>query len=139
MRKLIASEKGDKDVWDLKLVKGGLIDIEFVAQYLQLAFAHGNPGILDVSTRRALEKAGAAGLITAEQAQVLVDAHKLYTDATQFMRLAMSGQFDPAKAAAGVKRRIAAASGFPDFEAFESALGEARGQVRAAFASTVAS
>ena len=24
MRKLIASEKGDKDVWDLKLVKGGL-------------------------------------------------------------------------------------------------------------------
>jgi glutamate-ammonia-ligase adenylyltransferase len=139
MRKLIASEKGDKDVWDLKLVKGGLIDIEFVAQYLQLAFAHGNPGILDVSTRKALEKAGAAGLITAEEAQVLIDAHKLYTDATQFMRLAMSGPFDPAKAAAGVKRRIAAASGFPDFEAFEAALGEARGQVRAAFASIVAS
>ena len=37
MRKLIASEKGDKDPWDLKLVSGGLIDIEFVAQYLMLA------------------------------------------------------------------------------------------------------
>ena len=34
MRELIASEKGDQDPWDLKLVSGGLIDIEFVAQYL---------------------------------------------------------------------------------------------------------
>jgi glutamate-ammonia-ligase adenylyltransferase len=137
MRKLIAAEKGDKDVWDLKLVRGGLIDIEFIAQYLELAFAHRRPDILDVSTRNALEKAGAAGLITAEEAEVLIGAHRLYTDATQFMRLAMSGRFDPAKAAAGVKRRIAAASGFPDFEAFAAALDEARRQVRHAFEAIV--
>ncbi len=138
MRKLVAAEKGDKDVWDLKLVKGGLIDIEFIAQYLELAFARTRPGILDVSTRKALEKSGAAGLITAEEAEVLVDAHRLYTDATQFMRLSTSGPFDPSKAAAGVKRRIAAASGFPDFEAFTAALDEARKRVRAAFAAIVA-
>jgi [glutamine synthetase] adenylyltransferase / [glutamine synthetase]-adenylyl-L-tyrosine phosphorylase len=134
MRKLIAAEKGDKDVWDLKLVAGGLIDIEFIAQYLQLAFAHKRPGILDVSTRKAIEEAAADRLISAEEAEVLVDAHKLYTDATQFMRLSTSGPFDPAKAAAGVKRRIAAASGFPDFEAFTAALDEARKQVKTAFA-----
>jgi glutamate-ammonia-ligase adenylyltransferase len=138
MRKLIAAEKGDKDVWDLKLVAGGLIDIEFIAQYLELAFAHRRPGILDVSTRKALEKCGAAGLITAGEAEVLVDAHRLYTDATQFMRLSTSGPFDPLKAAAGVKRRIAAAIGFPDFEAFTAALDEARKRVRAAFAAIVA-
>jgi glutamate-ammonia-ligase adenylyltransferase len=138
MRKLIAAEKGDKDVWDLKLVAGGLIDIEFIAQYLQLAFAHKRPGILDVSTRKAIEEAAADRLISAEEAEVLVDAHKLYTDATQFMRLSTSGPFDPAKAAAGVKRRIAAASGFPDFEAFTAALDEARKQVKTAFAAIVA-
>ena len=33
MRELIAREKGESDAWDLKLVSGGLIDIEFVAQY----------------------------------------------------------------------------------------------------------
>jgi glutamate-ammonia-ligase adenylyltransferase len=126
MRALIAKEKGDHDIWDLKLVAGGLIDIEFAAQYLQLAFAHGHPAILDVSTRKVLEEAGRAGLITAQQREVLVDAHRLYTDATQFMRLSTSGPFDPDKAAAGVKRRIAAASGFPDFEAFAAALAEAR-------------
>ncbi len=133
MRALIASEKGDKDVWDLKLVKGGLIDIEFIAQYLSLAYGREHPVILDVSTRKVLEKAGAAGLITADEAETLIDAHRLYTNATQFMRLATSGPFDPAKAAAGVKRRIAAATGFPDFEAFTAALGEARTRVRAAF------
>ena len=133
MRALIASEKGDRDPWDLKLVRGGLMDIEFVAQHLSLAFAHARPGILDVSTRSVIEKAGAAGLLSAGEVETLVDAHRLYTDATQFMRLAIVGQFDPARAAAGVKRRIAAATGFPDFEAFVAAIDEARKRVRKAY------
>ena len=133
MRRLIAREKGDSDVWDLKLAAGGLIDVEFVAQYVQLAFAHDHPAILDVSTRKVVNEARRAGLITPEQAEILVDAHRLYTDATQFMRLSTSGPFDPAKATAGVKRRIAAAVGFPDFEAFAAALDEARKRVRAAY------
>ncbi len=139
MRALIAKEKGDADVWDLKLALGGLIDIEFIAQYLQLAFAHDYPAILDVSTRKVVEEAGRARLVTPEQAEILIDAHRLYTDATQFMRLSTSGSFDPAKAAAGVKRRIAAASGFPDFEAFAAALGDARKRVRSVFEAIVGS
>jgi glutamate-ammonia-ligase adenylyltransferase len=139
MRALIAAEKGDTDVWDLKLVAGGLIDVEFVAQVLSLAYGHERPALLDVSTRKTLEKAGAAGLITADQAHALIDAHRLYTDATQLMRLSTSGPFDPANAAAGVKRRIAAAAGFPDFDAFTAALGDARNRVRAAFETIVGS
>jgi [glutamine synthetase] adenylyltransferase / [glutamine synthetase]-adenylyl-L-tyrosine phosphorylase len=137
IRALIAREKGDSDPWDLKLAAGGLVDIEFVAQYLQLAFAHRQPAILDVSTRKVVEEAGRAGLITPEQAEVLIDSHRLYTDATQFMRLSISGPFDPTKAAAGAKRRIAAAAGSPDFEAFAAALGDARRRVRAAFEAIV--
>jgi len=137
MRALIASEKGDKDAWDLKLVRGGLMDVEFVAQYLSLAFAHARPDILDVSTRKVIDRAGAAGLLPAAQAETLIEAHRLYTDATQFMRLSLSGPFDPEKAAAGVKRRIAAAAGFPDFEAFVAALDEARKRVREAYEAIV--
>ena len=137
MRALIAREKGDKNVWDLKLVAGGLIDIEFAAQYLTLAFAHDQPDILDVSTRKAIDKAGAAGLLSADHVETLIGAHRLYTDATQFMRLSIAGPFDPAKAAAGVKRRIATAAGFPDFDAFVAALDEARKRVREAFEAIV--
>ncbi len=130
MRALIAQEKGDRDPWDLKLVKGGLMDVEFVAQYLSLAFAHARPDILDVSTRTVIEKAGLAALLSPGQVETLVEAHRLYTDATQFMRLAVAGPFDPETAAAGVKRRIAAATGFPDFEALVAALDKSRIKVR---------
>ena len=137
MRALIAREKGDRDVWDLKLAAGGLIDIEFVAQYLQLAYARQHPAVLNVSTCKVVEEAGRARLITPEQGETLIDAHRLYTEATQFMRLSVSGPFDPARAAAGVKRRIAAAINFPDFEAFAAALGDARKRVRATFEAIV--
>src|SRR5580700_6492430 len=36
MRGAIAKEKGDANPWDLKYAAGGLVDIEFIAQYLQL-------------------------------------------------------------------------------------------------------
>ena len=39
MRGAIAAEKGDADRWDLKYAAGGLVDIEFIAQYLQLVHA----------------------------------------------------------------------------------------------------
>jgi [glutamine synthetase] adenylyltransferase / [glutamine synthetase]-adenylyl-L-tyrosine phosphorylase len=84
-----------------------------------------------------VEEAGRIGLIAPDEAEALTGAHKLYTEAMQFMRLAGSGPFDPAAVAAGAKRRIAAASGFPDFESFASALGEARKRVRAAFVAIV--
>jgi glutamate-ammonia-ligase adenylyltransferase len=134
MRKLIASEKGDKDPWDLKLVSGGLIDIEFVAQYLVLAHAHDHAGLLDTSTRAVIAEAGARGLLTADEAEALADAHRLYTDATQIMRLAVAGPFDPARAASGVKRRIAAAAALPDFESLQGAVREARDKVRHVYA-----
>ncbi len=43
MRQRIAAEKGTDNIWDLKQVRGGLVDVEFVAQYLQLIHAHAHP------------------------------------------------------------------------------------------------
>jgi [glutamine synthetase] adenylyltransferase / [glutamine synthetase]-adenylyl-L-tyrosine phosphorylase len=137
MRALIAREKGARDPWDFKLVAGGLLDIEFIAQFLVLAFACNRPEILDVSTRAVIEKAGVAGILTDSHADSLAQAHRLYTDATQVMRLAIDGPFDPANAASGVKRRVAAAAGLPDFDALQGALAQAREQVQTIFASVL--
>jgi len=133
MRALIAQEKGDRDPWDLKLVSGGLLDIEFVAQYLVLGWAHERPEICNVSTRAIVAKAEAIGLLTPAQAQALTDAHRLFTDTTQIMRLAIDGPFDPALAGGGVKRRIAAAAALPDFDALAGEIVEARTRVRGVF------
>jgi glutamate-ammonia-ligase adenylyltransferase len=134
MRELIAREKGDQDPWDLKLVLGGLIDIEFVAQYLTLAHAHNFPALLGASTRATLAAAATVGVLAADDAETLIAAHKLYSDATQIMRVAVAGPFDPATAMSGVKRRIAAAAALPDFEALQGAVAEARGSVKRAYA-----
>jgi [glutamine synthetase] adenylyltransferase / [glutamine synthetase]-adenylyl-L-tyrosine phosphorylase len=134
MRTLIAREKGGTDPWDLKLVAGGLLDIEFIAQFLTLAEAHDHPTIRDVSTRAVIAKSGALGVIADDQAQRLVEAHRLLTDTMQVMRLAVDGPFDPATVGEGVKRRIAAAAALPDFAGLETAIGEAREGVRQAFA-----
>ena len=71
MRAAIAREKGEDERWDLKYVAGGLIDIEFIAQYLQLVHAAATPDILDTSTARVLDKAWRLGLISTGHAEVL--------------------------------------------------------------------
>ena len=55
MRAAIATEKGDSERWNLKYVAGGLIDLEFIAQYLQLVHAAreaGHPRYLDRARAR---------------------------------------------------------------------------------------
>src|SRR5262249_9784811 len=56
MRNLILKEKGSSNLWDLKTHEGGLIDIEFMAQFLQIIHANGAPQILDQNTLGALIK-----------------------------------------------------------------------------------
>src|SRR5581483_11829185 len=50
MRDKVAAQYPPAGRWDLKYARGGLIDIEFLAQTLQLAHAHAAPGILDTNT-----------------------------------------------------------------------------------------
>jgi glutamate-ammonia-ligase adenylyltransferase len=65
MRALIANEKGESDRWDLKHAAGGLVDLEFIAQFLSLVHAHSMPEILDTNTLRILEKAQSLGILNA--------------------------------------------------------------------------
>jgi glutamate-ammonia-ligase adenylyltransferase len=133
MRMLIAAEKGDADVWDLKLARGGMMDIEFIAQYLTLRYAASCAGIMHVETQLVLKCAGAEQLLAASDAEKLAGAHRLYTIVMQMIRLATDGSFDPGKAAAGVLRRIASAAGLPDFKLLENVLAETREDVRSIF------
>ena len=52
-----------RNIWDLKYAPGGLVDIEFIAQTLQLVHAPALPDILDTNTIAALEKLREAGLL----------------------------------------------------------------------------
>lgn len=133
MRAKIEKEKGTKDVWDLKQVAGGLVDIEFIAQFLQLAYAHETQDVLAQGTEQALEKLRDAGKLDNGDAGLLLEALRLYHRLTQVLRLALSGKFVPAEAPRGVLDLLLQASGSPAFERLEAELGELQQQVRAVF------
>jgi [glutamine synthetase] adenylyltransferase / [glutamine synthetase]-adenylyl-L-tyrosine phosphorylase len=62
-----------------KLGRGGLTDIEWTVQLLQLSHAHDVPGLRTTRTLDALRAAADADLVTAEQARLLVAAWRLAT------------------------------------------------------------
>jgi [glutamine synthetase] adenylyltransferase / [glutamine synthetase]-adenylyl-L-tyrosine phosphorylase len=61
----------------LKLGPGGLADVEWVAQLLQLRSAHAVPALRTTRTLAALDAAREEGLITAADAEALVSAWRL--------------------------------------------------------------
>ena len=133
MRTAIAKEKGDADPWDLKYAAGALVDIEFIAQYLQLVHAAATPEILDTSTARMLEKAARLGVLNAEDAEMLRPAVRLFHDLTQILRLCLPAAFDPKTAGSGVLGLLARAADLPDFAALQAHVEETQRQVRACF------
>jgi glutamate-ammonia-ligase adenylyltransferase len=133
MRMAIATEKGEADRWDLKYAAGGLTDIEFIAQYLQLVHAAEHPEILDPSTARVLERAARLGLLSAEDSEVLRPAVQLYQNLSQILRLCLSGPFDPKKTDPGLLRLLARAADVPDFATLDAYVTETQAKVRQRF------
>ena len=133
MRKAIATEKGDGDRWDLKHAAGGLLDIEFIAQYLQLVHAWQMPEILDTSTARVLDKAWKLGVLATPEAEVLRTAARLYHDLTQLLRLCLPPPFDPTTAAPDFVALLARAADVPDFTTLDAFVRETQAKVRASF------
>ena len=74
MRERIAAHHGSS--LDLKRGRGGIVDVEFMAQYLVLAHAHEHPNLATWSDNvRILEEAGIAGVLEQEEAERLVLAY----------------------------------------------------------------
>src|SRR3990172_4264517 len=133
MRAKIEMEKGTKDIWDLKQVRGGLVDIEFLAQFLQVASADEHPDVLDQNTAVALAQLAQAGVLSPGDAEILLPAIKLYHTLTQGLRLCLGKPFVPEEAPQGLKELLARAPDTPDFPTLEASLKDTLNAVHDAF------
>jgi glutamate-ammonia-ligase adenylyltransferase len=133
MRRAIALEKGEDDVWDLKYAAGGMVDIDFIAQYLQLVHAATRPEILDVSTPHVLDNAARLGVLPPASAEILRSATRLYHDLTQILRLCVTEKFRPETAGEDLLRVMARAGDAPDFSSLEARVKETQVEVRRVF------
>ncbi|MFP3920128.1 MAG: bifunctional [glutamine synthetase] adenylyltransferase/[glutamine synthetase]-adenylyl-L-tyrosine phosphorylase [Dichotomicrobium sp.] len=134
MRERIAREKGSGGVWDIKMERGGLLDIEFITQYAQLVHAHAAPDILRRNTLAALRALRERALVPSEDADTLIGAASLYHDLTQIIRLCVEETFEPATAPEGLKALVTRAGGETDFAHLETRLSQMERDVATIFA-----
>ncbi len=120
-------------MWDIKRTRGGLVELEFIAQTLQLIHAPADPGILDTNTVGALRKLAAAGFIAPEEARILLAAGQLFHRLTQVLRLCVDGIHDPAKSLPALNQLAASAAACPDIRAAESLLSDTQQEVARLF------
>jgi len=74
--------------FDLKHDAGGMVDIEFMTQYLVLAHSHNHPSLLDNAGNIALlQRAAQAGLIDASLAMDAANAYRRYRSLQHGLRL----------------------------------------------------
>ena len=133
MREKLATQFPGRNRWDLKFAPGGLVDIEFIAQTLQLQRAADAPDVLRTNTIEALETLAKAGALHAGDAKALIEAAKLQQSLTQILRIAIDGTLDPDVASPGLKSLLIRAGAAGDFASLEVELIRAQAEVRTVF------
>jgi glutamate-ammonia-ligase adenylyltransferase len=133
MRSLVEAHKGQEGAWDLKQTPGGQVDIEFIAQALELIHAARLPAIRSPETETVLVAAAKGGVLPDGEAEILLPALRLYQALTQILRLCVDGPFDPGAVPRGLLDRLAEAGEMPDFPTLDRHVRETEGAVRASF------
>jgi [glutamine synthetase] adenylyltransferase / [glutamine synthetase]-adenylyl-L-tyrosine phosphorylase len=130
---LMLKEHQPKTIWDIKRQRGGLVEVEFIAQTLQLLHAAQFPDALHTNTREALQALAERGVLARNDHEVLGSAVRLYQRLTQIIRLCSSDEYVPANALPGLNRLIVSASQSPDLASLEAQLGDQQREVAAVF------
>jgi glutamate-ammonia-ligase adenylyltransferase len=133
MRALMIQEHTESNLWDLKRKPGGQVDIEFIAQYLQLVHAWENPDILQSNTFQAIVKLQENGFLEKPTARALLGAITLYQSITQFLRLCVDGSFEPQSAPTRLNGALSRLAGQPNMAAAEAVLADQQTAIAAIF------
>ena len=115
MRRRIELEHRSDDPWAIKHYRGGLIDIEFIAQYLQLRHAASHPAVLAVNTTDALSHLAAEGVLDSGVADELIEAMHLWRKVQGVLRLSFGAEFDEVSAPEGARAVLSRTTEANDF------------------------
>ena len=122
---------------DLKLGPGGIRDVEFAVQLLQLVHGRLDPAIRQRATLDALAELGAAGYVAPEDAEALAEQYRFLRTVEHRLQLVEQEQTHTVPDAPGPRRRLARVLGFEDgpgaaaVERFDDELRRRLAEVRA--------
>ncbi len=134
MRARLARDLPVRGRWDVRRRAGGLLDVEFIAQALQLLHAHRfATSARPVGTAARLAQLARLGALPAEDAAMLARAARTWRAVQSLLRIGLGPQI-PAAPPAAVLEKIARATGYgPDEAGLLAGLDDLAARVRAAF------
>ena len=118
---------------DLKLGKGGIREIEFFAQALQLLHAGRDPNLRVRGTLRALDRLLYAGLISSRDRDELSEAYVFLRRLEHRIQMLAERQTHSIPEDGQERERLARRSGFASYAALERELAHHRGNVEGRF------
>ena len=138
MRERVEKERRTENRWRLKHVRGGVLDLEFIAQYHLLRHAARHPSMLVQSTPSVYRRLGEAGVLDADDAGELADIAAFLQRLQGLLRLTVGTNRDVERFTPGVRETLARAMGAEDFDTLEARVYAVQDRVRAAYHRLVA-
>jgi len=89
MRVKLAENFGTDNIWSMKNIRGGIIDIEFICQYTLLANGDKYPSILKRNTLRQLKEIKKAKILSADDVKTLSKACHIMQTSQSLLRLCL--------------------------------------------------
>ncbi len=134
MRARLARDLPPTGPWDVKLRAGGQMEVEFIAQVLQLSHGRAHPAVLSQTTRLALHRLREVGYLDREDAALLIAADRLWRSVQGMLRITL-GRAATVELPEPVLQALIRVSGETtvDLDVFRATLDVTAERVRAAF------
>ena len=133
MRERIEKENTTTNPWELKHVRGGLVDMEFISQYIQLAHAHNNPQVLVRNNRDAFERFAELDVLGKSESDLLVRHWDLLHALTHALRICIEGKVEADKIPEEFHKLLAQAGEVESFDELNHKLADSQKQVHRLF------
>ncbi len=131
MRERVEKELGGGA--DLKTGAGGVMDVEFVAQFLQLVHGHAHPALRTTSTSEALHAAAACGVAPAGEIELLDQGYRFLRGIEHRLRVVHDQPIHRLPETPDELDKLARRSGFPDGGVLLEHVERWRRDIRAAY------
>ena len=137
-QRMAATHKGESP-WDVKHRRGGLVDTGFLSQFLVLAHAADEPGLLQPrATHPIAATAASAGIITPAEAEDLAAAEAYWLGLQSLLRLTGADSAPERLERPSVQAVIANGLSLPDLSQVEAAANDHAAHVMALYAKLIA-
>jgi len=133
MRRRMEQQHRSDNLWELKHLRGGQVDLDFIAQFLALRHAHEHPEILARDSGQVLERARDLRLLDDRTADQLIAIGRLWRQLQQMIRLLVGAKVDEAKLREPTQRHLALSAGADDFKALKELIRKRAAAVHAAY------